>query len=60
MILIIVAGLVRNGNIATTDGDFTSVVDREHDERGEFGRYSEKSDFERLLPNDSSKKTSFL
>jgi hypothetical protein len=35
-ILVVVAVLVRNGNVALTYGDFTSVVDREHDERGEW------------------------
>jgi hypothetical protein len=34
-ILVEVAVLVRNGNVASTHGDFTSIVDREHDERGE-------------------------
>jgi hypothetical protein len=35
-ILIVVVGLMWNGNVATANGDFTSVVDKEHDERGEW------------------------
>jgi hypothetical protein len=34
-ILVIIAVLVRNGNVASTNGDFTSIVDGKHDKRGE-------------------------
>jgi hypothetical protein len=35
-ILVVGAVLVRNGNVASTHGNFTSVVDGEHDKRREW------------------------